>query len=191
MKGRKFSIQNNSAVVTIVLAILGLSCVRPDSQVARVSQTSEMAPITVCDLLSNAPSYQGKIVAVRGIYWDGLRQTCPDSIVAHSGWPNAVNLSTSALAGPYEPVPFETDQASWDRLDEILLREARASRREEVWFTAVGRFRSVDFQKDRLTVGGYGHLNVLPAELVVKQISDITIDPKPTYDYREVLRVYK
>ena len=191
MKGRKFSIQNNSAVVTIVLAILGLSCVRPDSQVARVSQTSEMAPITVCDLLSNAPSYQGKIVAVRGIYWDGLRQTCPDSIVAHSGWPNAVNLSTSALAGPYEAVPFETDQASWDRLDEILLREARASRREEVWFTAVGRFRSIDFQKDRLTDGGYGHLNVLPAELVVKQISDITIDPKPTYDYREVLRVYK
>ena len=175
-----------SVAVVIFLATLCIACARP---AADLNKSSDQPTKTVCDVLRSAPFYNRKIVAVRGIYWNGLSQTCPDSIVTRYGLPNALNLSTSALVRSDEAVSFETDEASWDQLDELVLREARAGHREEIWVTVVGQFRTMDFH-DGIPTGGFGHLGAFPAELVVERVYDIKIEPAPTYDYGEILRVH-
>src|ERR1700680_3997051 len=41
----------------------------------------DLRKLTVCDLLKNVEIYRGKTVVVRGIYWLGLRQACPEPFV--------------------------------------------------------------------------------------------------------------
>jgi hypothetical protein len=43
-------------------------------------------------------------------------------------------------------------------------------------------------RKDGSVTGGYGHLGVFPAELVVERVSEISVVPTPTFDYAELLR---
>jgi len=153
---------------------------------------ASLQPISICDLLQSVRSYRGKTVTVRGIYWSGLRQTCtqPFSTSDHT-WPSAINLVDSDyVAGTEESVPFKTDRESWDKLDEIAIREGKAGRREEIWVTVTGRLRAPEayIRKDGRVRGGYGHLGVYPAELVVERVSDVEIRPTPTYDYKAILR---
>jgi hypothetical protein len=85
---------------------------------------------------------------------------------------------------------IQTDQKSWDELDALVLREAKAGHREEVWVTVVGLFQAPQayILEDGHVVGGYGHIAVFPAELVVERVLGTIIRRTRTYDYRELLR---
>ena len=125
----------------------------------------------------------GRNVSVTGIYWHGLRQTCAQPFVTGDHvWPSALNLVDSDYrGGGDEPVSFRTDRESWDRLDAITVREAKAGRRVEVWVTMGGKRRAREHYvlNDKQTAGGYGHLGVFPAELVVQRVLDINVKPNP------------
>jgi len=146
-------------------------------------------PIGVCDLLKDVEHYRGKMIAVRGIYWYGLREPCRSPIIAADRqWPSAVNLIDvrGAVTGGFA-VDFQTDQRSWDALDMFVAREAKAGHREQIWVTVIGLLQSPDPSSGRI-LGGYGHLGAYPAQLVVKRVSDIKVKAEPTYDYRQLLK---
>jgi hypothetical protein len=174
---------------------VALALAAADGHVTAHAQKAEDStgrqPVTICELLKNVQAYRGKVVAVRGIYWYGLRQSCAEPLVTGGhAWPSALNLvDTAAARSEAETPAFKTDRSSWDRLDELVVREAKAGQREEIWATVVGFVRApVTYIRDGKVVGGYGHLGAFPAELVVEHISDVSIMPAPTYDYRELLR---
>lgn len=148
-------------------------------------------PITVCELLKNATSYRGKRVVIRGVYWYGLRGSCAEPFVTRMHqWPSAINLVDSEFRHPNtDSVSFRTDRKGWDDLDELTIKEGRAGRREEIWVTIAGLVRAPEeyVRKDGSLAGGYGHLGVFPAELVVEHVSEISVVPNPTFDYKELL----
>jgi hypothetical protein len=146
-------------------------------------------------LFANLPSYQDKIVTVRGIFFFGLRQRdCPHEFApGNYKWPTALNLVDSSYpADKHEsPVGFMTDEASLNGLELLAVSQGRMGRREEIWVTIQGRLRGPQRQIRpgvKGGVGGYGHLGVFAAELVVKRVLDVQIKPQPTYDYSEMLR---
>jgi hypothetical protein len=148
--------------------------------------------MTICELLKDPSAYRGKLVTVTGIYWYGLRESCPKPLVTRNHtWPTAIDMVQSDIPGaPGEEAPFTTDTKSWDHLQLFVLQEARAGRREEIWVTVVGMLRAPEsyVRKNGQAFGGYGHLGGYPAQLVVKAVLDIAIKDRPTYDYRELLR---
>lgn len=183
--------RNKLTILGIAAALIGLSestCVlqtRPDEAKA----ISVGPATTVCDLLGNLPAYNGRVVKVRGIYWNGIRQTCtkPLTTSGHT-WPSAVNLVESSEP-TNEARIITTDHESWDKLDTIALRTAQAHRKAEIWVTVMGRVRAPTsfVRKDGRVVGGYGHLGVFPAELVVAHVSEIEVRSNPTFDYGQLL----
>lgn len=184
---------NRSALALLFISVMSFcsSCSEvPVEQPSRKPAGSQ--PIFICDLLKNVQLYRGKMVTVTGIYWRGLRQTCtePFSTGGHE-WPSAIFfVGSDFVAGTDESVAFETDERSWEDLDEIVIREAKAGRREEIWATMTGKLLAPEsyLRKDGRVVGGYGPLGVFPAQLVVERIVDVEIKPNPTYEYREMLR---
>ncbi len=51
------------------------------------------APVmSVCELSKDFPAPQGKIVAVRGVYYYGLRQECPQKC-SSGPWPSFIDLA--------------------------------------------------------------------------------------------------
>jgi hypothetical protein len=102
-----------------------------------------------------------------------------------------VNLTSLQNSGPEgEAHTSQIDLGSWERLDELVIREAKAGHREEIWATFTGIARAPDSYAlpDGHVTPGYGHLGSLPVELFVERVSDVTVRSSPTYDYAELLR---
>lgn len=148
--------------------------------------------VTVCELLKNVLSYRDKLIAVRGIYWYGLRQSCSEQFVTGTHvWPTALNFWYSDDAAKNRlDTSSEVNLKGWGELEATVKREAKAGHREEIWVTLIGMLRAPEsyIRTDGQIVGGYGHLGGFPAEVVVESVSDIEIKPVPTYDYAELLR---
>lgn len=183
-------IRNRGWVITPLLMLFTL---RNCSILAQPVAPPEI--ITLCDLIKNPVGYRGRVVAVVGVYWYGLRDVCSSRfITASHTWPSAIELAHSGSNIPNDiAVPFQTDEKSWDHLQSVVLQEARAARKEEIWVTAVGIVQAPASYIDKAgqVVGGYGHLGVFPAQLVIESISQIRIVKKPTYNYGEILRQAK
>lgn len=146
--------------------------------------------ISICDLLRDVSRYRGKTIALTGVYWLGLQQSCPQGFTtAQHTWPTAASLTTTDSVGDGEKLPFTTDRASWEELESLVMREARARHREEIWVTVVGLLRAPDSYvlNDGKVFRGYGPFNLFPVELVVQRVSKITINSTPTYDYGEII----
>jgi hypothetical protein len=142
--------------------------------------------LSVCDLSKDYGAYRDKLVAVRGVYYYGLRQTCQQTC-ANGPWPSFLDM-------------VGADNASWEALVKALHSvelEAKKGKRFEIWVTAVGQLET----KARISplgpcdtkgsgYSGYGHLGVFPAQLVIRSFSDIEIieNPKSPYDYRNMYR---
>jgi DDE superfamily endonuclease len=121
--------------------------------------------MTVCQLSRDFTAYRNRIVAVRGIYFDGLRQECPQTC-ATGPWPSFVNLVGSDAAG----------DAIWVELakaERTAEHEAKQGRRVEVWVTARGKLNASERRSpigpcDRIVNSGFGHLGVFPAQIVAE-----------------------
>jgi hypothetical protein len=157
-----------------------------------VSVTSGCRPqrrpevLTVCDLSKDFAAYRDKVVAVKGIYYWGLRQACPQKCAA-GPWPSFLDLTGTVSSG---------SEASWVALEKVAQTvelEAKNGKRLEIWVTAVGQLRT---RARRSPLGpcnkigsgwypGYGHLGAFPAQLVVRQFRDIQVktNPESAYDY--------
>jgi hypothetical protein len=118
------------------LSVLMLSgCVQPlPSKLNTRGRT-----LSVCELSLNFAAYARQTITVRGIYYSGLRQRCPQVCPSGQPWPSALDLVDSKFAGENGVrVPFSTDQAGWDSLDLAALRAADGGEKAEVWTTVEG-----------------------------------------------------
>ena len=146
--------------------------------------TASPAVMSVCDVSRDFPGFRDKGLTVRGVYYYGLRQECPQKCKGGL-WPSFINLEGG------------TD-ATWAALAkaerEVETEAKRTGKRFEIWVTVVGRFqtrakRSPLGPCDRKTWGpGYGHLGVFPAQIVVESIRDIEVkmNPQSPYDYSKI-----
>jgi hypothetical protein len=116
-------------------------------------------------------------------------------------WPTAVHLADSSnISRGEEPAPFVTDKesirtafAEMDRQRAKLPKAAGAERAKycrdvDVYFTVTGMLRMKPpsfFEAEARNGGGYGHLNMYPAELVIKTISDLLVQLKSITGNRE------
>jgi hypothetical protein len=175
--------------VSVLLVIVLACCSRPQPKAVVLS---------VCDLSRDFTAYRGKLVAVRGVFYYGLRQKCPQTC-ATGPWASFLDLAGSDDAETGNPpAGFVSDQESWVTLDKALRtveHDAKQGKRLEIWVTAVGRVRASDHRSpvgpcDIVARGHYGHLGGAPAQLVVKRFTDIEVVPNPNspYDYSNMYR---
>lgn len=162
-----------------MLVLLGMAgCGQPPSR-TRV--------ITVCELSRDFAAYRDQVVAVRGVYFSGLRQQCPQTC-ATGPWPSFVDLVGSDAAGD----AIWVELANAERTAE---QEAKRGRRVEVWVTVRGRLKASERRSplgpcDRVVNSGFGHLGAFPAEIVVDAFNDVQIVSRPEspYDYGHMYR---
>ncbi|MGC2658849.1 MAG: hypothetical protein WA324_12905 [Bryobacteraceae bacterium] len=140
------------------------------------------AVMSVCEISKDFRGFRDKPVTVRGVYYYGLRQECPQKCAAGL-WPSFINLEGG------------TD-ATWDALSKTVRTvetEAKTTgKRFEIWVTVVGRLRT---RAKRSSLGpcdkkswglpGYGHLGAFPAQIDVDSFRDIEVkvNPQSPYDY--------
>ena len=170
----------------LMLVVALASCGRPRS--------TQPPLLTLCELSRDLGAYRDKLIAVRGVYYDGLRETCPAKC-ATGPWPSFICLTGTSSASRNDSARFITDTASWDALDSVeqtVKLEATKGNRLEIRVTAVGQLRTMAKPSplgpcDKISSGyfGYGHLGEWPAELVIKYFSDIEVkaNPNSPYDY--------
>lgn len=154
--------------------------------------------LSVCELSRNFTGYAGQILAVRGIYYFGLRQQCPQVCPSGEPWPSVLDLATSSFSGHNgQRVPFATEQDSWDSLDGAVLRAARTGDKIEVWVTIRGylvvRSNSPLGPCDLVGNGMFGGLYARGwhgAQLIVERIRDVEIRKNAAsgYDYSSFQR---
>jgi hypothetical protein len=141
-------------------------------------------PVTgICQLAEDFPRYKGRLVAVRGIYYYGLRQNDCKHQCEKLPLPAFIDLGGG-------------NDNTWTELDRTFSaveQDAKnTGKRFEIWVTAVGTLatnarRSPLGPCDRVggNLGGFGHLGAYPARLTVKSFRDIEVkeNPKSLYDY--------
>ena len=145
--------------------------------VSAVAQPADgLTVLSVCELSRDYAKFRDKVVAVRGVYYYGLRQDCRERC-ATGLWPSFMDVE-----GGRDGV--------WDELTKTLFSvegEAKATgKRFEIWVTVVGRLRTrVKRSCDWKSVGGYGHLGAFPAQIIAESMRDIEVrvNPKSPYDY--------
>jgi hypothetical protein len=144
-------------------------------------QPPRTTALSVCDLSRDFTAHRDRVIAVRGVYFQGLRQQCPQTC-ATGPWPSFVDLVDGRLG-----------DASWAELAQAQVRarqEARQGRRVEICVTVRGRLKTRESRSpvgpcDSVTTRSYGHLGAFPAQIVAEGFSDIQVIPNAAspYDY--------
>ena len=151
-----------------------------------------LGPINVCDLARRLSAYRNKMVAVRGEFFSGRHgatvgsERCTRaSPFREFGSGIAINLSFPSNPAPgEEQVDFEIDGESLRRFEESM-SAARAEKRTGAELKVVATFVGVlrvrsGFKLKPSPSGGYvgngfGQLGRYPAELVMRDIRDLSI----------------
>lgn len=179
--------QNRCLVVITTVALAGCG----NAQRTGVVDVKPATRVSVCEILKNFEKYRNKEVDAIGVYWFGLRESCPEPfITGDRKWPAALHLvDAGATAGSDMSVRFETDRKSWDDLQLLAVREGKAGKREEIWTIIRGEVRVPDkyVRADGSVFGGYGHMGAFPAELVIRRVLEVSIKSNATYDYRDMV----
>jgi len=175
----------------LLVAVMITSCGRP---------APEPPFLSVCALSRDFGAYRNRFIAVRGVYYYGLRESCPQKC-SDGTWPSFLELGGTESDGPDQgATTFATDWASWEAVHEVqqtVELEAKKGKRLEVWVTAIGELRTgvkVSPLGPCDKIGsrhfGYGHLGWAAALLVVQRFSDIQIkaNPDSPFDYSHMYR---
>jgi hypothetical protein len=144
-----------------------------------LSSPETPVPVGICELSKSFPAHREKVVAVRGVYYYGLRQDdCPEKC-ASGPWPSFINLQ----GGTNE---------TWDALAKVAQKveaDAKTGRRFEIWVTVTGRLQTrvgrSPCDRGSWQRGGFGHLGVFPSQIEVESFRDIEVkeNPRSPYDY--------
>ena len=137
---------------------------------------------SVCELSKDLFAFQDKVVTVRGIFYYGLRQQCPQKCT-DGLWPSFIDLKGA-------------NGLSWADLAKALREvesEAKATgKRFEIWVTVVSRLQTIvrpsplgTCDRKSWQLGGYGHLGAFPSQITVESFRDIEIrvNKNSPYDY--------
>lgn len=149
-----------------------------------VNCTASGLVMSVCDLSKDYRRFGDKLVAVRGVYYYGLREKCTEK--CSSGiWPSFIDLEGKAGT-----------EVAWANIEkterEVEIEAKRSGKRFESWVTVTGRLLTrssfwdkgaqCEWAKNGL---GFGHLGSFPAQIQVEGFSNIEVkqNPKSPYDY--------
>jgi hypothetical protein len=184
----------NSAAVHCGLGLCLVASVLSPSCVSKLpaKRDARGRTLTVCELSRDFAAYADQTISVRGVYYYGLRQDCPQKCATGEPWPSALELADSGYHWSGERVPFATDQHSWDALDALLLEKARSGEKIELWVTVLGHLKVhrgsplgpcdwvANGISDGLQVRGRSG-----AVLIVKRFSaaEVRYNPQTPYDY--------
>ncbi len=160
----------------IVVGILTI-LISSNMIISQSIQINPQEPYTICYLLHNMNSYTGKVIRVRGEWRaQSLWDECPIQFQTEDHkWPNAIYLVVKEMLHTTDkPVDWAFGINDFSQLLFQTLHY-----KLPVYATFEGRLdtRAVLLKypnNDRQAPGGYGHLGYYPAQLVVRQISDIT-----------------
>jgi hypothetical protein len=140
------------------------------------------AVMSVCEISTDFPSFRDKPVAVRGVYYYGLRQECSQKC-AGGLWPSFINLAGGA----------DATWAALSKAEHTVETEAKTTgKRFEIWVTVIGRLQTRARHSplgpcDRKSWGltGYGHLGAYPAQIDVDSFRhiEVKVNPQSPYDY--------
>jgi hypothetical protein len=98
--------------------------------VSFIGGASDPRPLSMCELSSDFSAYRDKHVAVRGVYYNGLRQACEQKC-ADGPWPSFMNLAGEG--------------ANWEAIEGVQRTaeiEAKKGKKLEIWVTAVGQLKT-------------------------------------------------
>jgi hypothetical protein len=180
-----FLIRNNGIHEMVILRytlILTLWVAATMTAAAQTSKTRKpLAPITVCEILSNREFYNGKFVIVIGRwsptdegFW--LVDNCEKQIKTDEYvWSNMVSLEYDPSSPTAFPNGMKIDDAAVNQKIVELKRRMKPSKEKVEWAVVYGR---VETQEELQTAiagdgksvfpAGYGHLNAAPAQVVYK-----------------------
>jgi hypothetical protein len=149
--------------------------------------------LTVCEALSHASEYDGKIVRIRDqvVATDEgasfLGENCPGVFLTDGKvWPSAIAwTSPTELMFILHPVDFSFDRASRKRLDKKWGQLRKRLPDKCIAVTYTGMFESWSQEKAKkrdpkgrlYEIPGFGHLNEKGAQLVVKSADDVAPIP--------------
>jgi hypothetical protein len=160
----------------IVLLLIAVETTVPVAQPA-----DSPAVNSVCEVSRDYAKVRDELVAIRGVYYYGLREECEQKC-ASGLWPSFINLE-GGREGVWNDLAKTANQVE---------REAKATgKRFEIWVTVIGRLqtRAKPSRRgpcDKKSWGlGYGHLNVFPAQITVDSFRDVEVkvNPRSPYDY--------
>ena len=154
-----------------------------------ISKSMDSIPtLTVCEALSHAAEYDGKVVRIRdqvvgtseGTAF--LGETCPGIYVTDSKvWPSAIAWTMPTAKGSIiHPVDFSYDWSSDKKVKRKWrkLRTQMPDRCIAVVFTGMFESWSNSAAKKidpggHYEISGFGHLNAAPAQLVLRSADDV------------------
>jgi len=155
-----------------------------------VHQDEESIPtLTVCEALSHAARYDGKIVRIRDRVvgtsesTSFLGEACPGIFVTDGKvWPSAIAWTMpTATSSIIHNVNFSFDWESgekwnkkWSKLNKQFSDQCIAATFTgmfEIWSPSAAR--KLDSKGNQYELLGFGHLNEKPAQLVLKSADDV------------------
>ncbi len=139
---------------------------------------------SVCEVLADLASFNGKMISVRGAVLGGqgtfLVGNCQSKLVVKGfTWPNLIWLTF-----PYKSsTPFNADLATYQHVMDAVKR-MHPGKNDQIVLTYLGVLESDDLAKrtslNRMgqpTGIGFGAQNMAPAQLVIKTVMDPQVIP--------------
>jgi hypothetical protein len=142
--------------------------------------------LTVCDILSDALSYDGELVRIRGeivgtdegTWYKG--EDCPGVLVTEGYvWPSLIAIEAPGNPLQIHSVNFEYDFSGMKRLTPGYKKLRRRMPDRCIAWTYTGVFETRKEWSKMMNGNprGFGHLNGAPGELIVKSADDVAPAP--------------
>src|SRR4051794_36508038 len=120
------------AICLLLCSTLTSACHPPASQKV----------FSLCDLAKDYSAYRDKRLAIRGVYFNGLQESCPQKC-ADGHWPSSIWLTgADSKSSDILPTASDYDWAVLDNIERKVELEAKKGKRFDIWVTAIGRLRA-------------------------------------------------
>jgi hypothetical protein len=157
---------------------------------ATVGSQAQNRVYSVCDALENRKSINHQLITVKGVQIasdEGAwleRNDCRPLAVAGYDWPTSIWLELSDKRRKEAGFESTDLELSVRRINEKIRYRHYDPKRDRLWLTYVGVFETYDDGLEKHVYVdssgsrgvGFGHLNRSPAELIVKDVLDVSVE---------------
>jgi hypothetical protein len=150
------------------------------------SNRAPVASVDVCQVLANLETYRNQEIRVRGEWVQtdhgmSLRDRCRETLQTKEyKWLSAIWLQLPS-AEEENPVDFSLDRSALEGAQNEVTRLSRRRRPTPVYATFVGRVQARERLETVVGPGGdviavgFGHLNLYPAQLVIRSVDTVSL----------------
>ncbi len=151
-------------------------------------------PLSVCEILASPMNYDGKLLAVRGV-WEGSGEgswieagtKCTNPFKTYGYvWPQIIWFETADSPQRIHKVDYHTDLGALRIVNEEIRKKGLDPNANRIWLTFIGVFETRNFQpsdigsdgRGGVRPNGFGHLNSAPGQFLVRTVRDLKVEPK-------------